>query len=244
LWLNTENDVTDNDIEKISDSLLELDKNTSDFCLFRIPSNGSRIIWEVTNRCNYYCPYCIFSSSNELKSQELTSEQALNLIREIKQHGFTHLKITGGEPFLRKDIMDILEYSKRLGLKTDISTNASLITHDIAERLSDLHLDMIHVSLDGHTIDIHEMVRGKNTFAPTIRGIKNLTAQSNIHVRIGFLIFKGNEDYLKKIAEFCQKIGADEVIFSLMEAVGRGNNITHLISEKTSSYFIDRATEC
>lgn len=240
LWLNTENDVTDKDIEKIVDSLQEFDKNTSDFCLFRIPSNGGRVIWEVTNRCNYQCPYCIFSSSNERKSKELTFEQALNLIGEIKQQGFTHLKITGGEPFLRKDIMDILQYSKELELKTDISTNASLITPDIAKRLSDLNLDMVHVSLDSHTQDIHEMARGQNTFEPTIKGIKNLTAQPNIYVRIGCLIFKSNENYLKEIAEFCQEIGADEVIFSLMEAVGRGNNITHLISEKPTSYFIEQ----
>ncbi len=240
LWLNTENDITECDIEKVIYGLQEFDKNTSDLCLFRIPQNGGRVIWEVTNKCNYKCPYCIFSSTNKSKAEELTTEQALNLLNEMSKLGYTHLKITGGEPFLRKDIMKILEQAKSLNLKTDISTNASLITDKVARNLSNLDLDMVHVSLDGHTKTIHETARGKNTFEPTIIGIKNLTAQSNIYVRIGCLIFKDNENYLKEIAEFCEELGANEIIFSLMEAVGRGNSAKHLISEKPASYFISK----
>lgn len=243
LWLNTENDTTNADIEKIINELQEFDKNTSDLCLFRIPKNGGRVIWEVTNKCNYHCPYCIFSSSNKQKDNELTTKQALNLIDELKELGYTHLKITGGEPFLRKDIMKILTHANSLNLKTDISTNASLITDKVARNLSELGLDMVHVSLDGHSKAIHETARGKNTYEPTIRGIKNLTAQPNIYVRIGCLIFKENENYLKEIAEFCEKLGANEIIFSLMEAVGRGNSAKHLISEKPISYFISQIND-
>lgn len=242
-WLNSENGVTDSDIEKIIENMQEFDKNTSDFCMFRIPKNGGRVIWEVTNKCNYHCPYCIFSSSNKQKDNELTTKQALNLIDELKELGYTHLKITGGEPFLRKDIMKILTHANSLNLKTDISTNASLITDKVARNLSELGLDMVHVSLDGHSKAIHETARGKNTYEPTIRGIKNLTAQPNIYVRIGCLIFKENENYLKEIAEFCKNLGADEIIFSLMEPVGRGNSIKHLISEKPSSYFISKIND-
>lgn len=243
LWLNTENDITESDTDKIINSLSEFDKNTSDFCLFRIPKNGGRVIWEVTNKCNYGCLYCIFSSTNKIKDNELSTEQALNLVNEIKQEGFTHLKITGGEPFLRKDILKILEHSRNLNLKTDISTNASLITEEIAKKLSDLRLEMVHVSLDGHTKTIQEMARGKNTFEKTVKGIKNLTKQPDIYVRVGCLIFKGNENYLKEIAEFCQNLGVDEIIFSLMEAVGRGNNAKHLITDRPISYFISKIND-
>ena len=240
LWLNTENDITNADIEKIINEMQEFDKNTSDLCLFRIPQNGGRVIWEVTNKCNYHCPYCIFSSTNNSKENELTTEQALNLVNEIKELGYTHLKITGGEPFLRKDIMKLLKQARLLNLKTDISTNASLITNKVARNLSELGLDMVHVSLDGHTKAIHEIARGENTYEPTLRGIKNLTAQPNIYVRIGCLIFKENENYLKEIAEFCEELGANEIIFSMMEAVGRGNSAKYLISEKPASYFVSQ----
>ena len=240
LWLDTENDVTESEIDRIVNQLNEFDKNTSDFCLFRIPNSGGRVIWEVTNRCNYRCPYCIFNSTDKIKDKELSTEQALNLIDEIKQEGFTHLKITGGEPFLRKDILKILEHSRNLNLKTDISTNASMITEEIAQKLSNLNLEMVHVSLDGHTKAIQEMARGKNTFESTVNGIKNLTKQQNIYVRVGCLIFKGNENYLSEIAEFCQKLGVDEIIFSFMEAVGRGNSAKHLVTDKPNSYFISK----
>jgi MoaA/NifB/PqqE/SkfB family radical SAM enzyme len=197
----------------------EFDTETS-LCLFRIPKHGARVIWEVTNTCNYGCRYCIFSSTPRQQRDELDTAKIFETVSALKENGFTHVKITGGEPFTRPDIMDILRECRAAGLKTDISTNASMITQDIAAELADLSLEMVHVSIDGSTREMHEAVRGKRTWEPTLDGLRHLAA-AEIQLRAGCVIYKGNEDELAAIAAFCADEGCDEVIFSRMEPVGR-----------------------
>ena len=72
-------------------------------------------------------------------NNELTTEECFHVIDELVLHGFKHLKITGGEPFIRKDIIEILRYASEK-LVTDISTNASLITPEKVRLLNEIKL--------------------------------------------------------------------------------------------------------
>lgn len=184
-------------------------------CKFTLPNDEGKAIWEITHSCNYGCSYCIFSCNREIIKNELTTEECFHVIDELVKHGFKHLKVTGGEPFLRQDIIKILEYaSKRM--VTDISTNGSLITPKRVAELNKINLKMIHVSLDGNKEE-HESVRGKNTYESTIRGLNALKDSKN-KVRIGSVIHSNNENNLEKLIQ--QAIDyADEIIFSIMEPV-------------------------
>ena len=206
--------------------------NRYPFCLFRIPENGGRVLWEITNTCNYHCSYCIFSSETIKYENELTTDEVKRTIRELKDNNFTYIKFTGGEPFTRKDMTEILKYAKELGFDMDISTNASLITENIAKELKDIKFPMVHVSLDGANKIVHEFVRGKDTFDRTLRGIKYL-AQNNIYTRIGTVIYKKNEDSLENIVKLAIELKANEIIFSFMEPVGRLEGDDTIISKKT-----------
>lgn len=190
------------------------------FCKFRIPEHSGRVIWEITNVCNYSCSYCIFASTGKKPVGELTTQEIFNTIDELKKHNFKYLKFTGGEPFLREDMVDILKYSFKNDMICDISTNASFITNEIAKNLSLLPLEMIHVSIDGHNQEIHEKVRGKNSFIPTIKGLELLT-QYNKNIRVGCVIHKHNEQYIKEMVKLGEKYDIKEIIFSMMEPVGR-----------------------
>lgn len=206
-------------------------------CAFRIPENGKRVIWEVTSMCNYKCSYCMFNSGKK-SEYELSTRQAYSVIDQLKNEGFTHLKITGGEPFMRKDIMQLLNYANDSGFVIDISTNGSLITNEIALGLKKIGLSMVHVSLDGYNKETHELVRGKNTYEPTIKGIKNLVNNS-LYVRAGTVIFKGNENHLEEIVSSCEDLGLNEVIFSYMEPVGRMKDNDSIISKKSMKLTAD-----
>lgn len=206
--------------------------NRYPFCLFRIPENGGRVLWEITNTCNYHCSYCIFSSETIKYENELTTDEVKRTIKELKNNNFTYIKFTGGEPFTRKDMTEILKYATELGFDMDISTNASLITEKIAKELKDINFPMVHVSLDGADKNSHEFVRGKDTFERTLRGIKYLT-QNDIYTRIGTVIYKQNEDRLEDIVKLAIELKANEIIFSFMEAVGRLEGDDTIISKKT-----------
>lgn len=200
-------------------STIAFDKNLS-FCKFRIPEKGGRVIWEITNECNYACKYCIFASTGRIPPGELDTLQAYSVLQQLKECGFNSLKFTGGEPFLRSDMLNILQHATSLGFICDISTNASKIDEYMAKQLSLLNLEMVHVSLDGHTQEIHEAVRGKKSFLPTLRGLQ-LLLQHNIKLRIGCVIHAANEHYLQEMVAFCASLGVHEVIFSMMEPAGR-----------------------
>lgn len=200
----------DMNIEKINDFINSME------CKFTLPKDGGKAIWEITHNCNYGCSYCIFSCDKKRVDGELTTEECFHVIDELVKNGFKHLKITGGEPFIRKDIVEILEYASK-DLIVDISTNASLITDEIVSKLNNIDLKMIHVSLDGEK-DEHESVRGKNTYERTIKGLEALKKSKN-KVRIGTVIHLNNENNLEGLIIDSIKLKANEIIFSIMEPV-------------------------
>ena len=208
--------------------------NRYPFCLFRIPENGGRVLWEITNTCNYHCSYCIFSSEAQKYDNELTTDKVKRTIKDLKENNFTYIKFTGGEPFTRKDMTEILRYASEMGFDMDISTNASLITDEIAEELKSFNFPMVHVSLDGSDKYIHEYVRGKNTFEKTLKGIKCLTKRK-IYTRIGTVIYKENENKLEDIINLAIELNANEIIFSFMEAVGRLDGDENIVSKRKIS---------
>lgn len=215
-----ENYINDNFIIIDNDNGYDIDKINSFLnnmeCKFTLPNNEGKAIWEITHECNYNCSYCIFSCNNKKINGELTTEECYHVIDELVLNNFKHLKITGGEPFIRKDIIDILKYASER-LITDISTNASLLTKEKVELLNKLKLKMIHVSLDGSVLE-HERVRGKNTYERTIKGIKALKESKN-KVRIGSVIHLNNENNLENLIIDSISLEADEIIFSIMEPV-------------------------
>ncbi len=204
------------------------------FCIFRIPENGGRVLWEITNTCNYHCSYCMFSSESKTIEDELNTKEVMKTIKELKEHHFTHIKFTGGEPFVRKDMIQILQYASQLGFDMDVSTNASLLTNEMAQELSKMKIPMVHVSLDGSDASTHEEVRGKNTFEKTVRGIRNLT-NNGVYTRIGTVIYKGNEDTLEEVVKLAIQLKTNEIIFSFMEALGRLEGDETILSKRSTA---------
>ena len=232
LIVNTDNGY---DLNKINEFLNGME------CKFTLPNNEGKAIWEITHQCNYSCSYCIFSCNSKKIDGELTTEECYHIIDELVLHNFKHLKITGGEPFIRKDILEILKYASER-LITDISTNASLITPEKVELLNQLKLKMIHVSLDGDKLE-HESVRGNNTYERTIKGLEALRKSVN-KVRIGSVIHSNNQYDLESLILDSVGLEADEIIFSIMEPVaGQDRTLVKTIPNEVLISQIDELRE-
>ena len=232
LIINTDNGY---DINKINEFLNSME------CKFTLPNNEGKAIWEITHQCNYNCSYCIFSCNSKKIDGELTTEECYHIIDELVLHNFNHLKITGGEPFIRKDILEILKYASER-LITDISTNASLITPEKVELLNQLKLKMIHVSLDGDKLE-HESVRGNNTYERTIKGLEALRKSVN-KVRIGSVIHRDNQYDLENLIIDSVGLEADEIIFSIMEPVaGQDRSLVKTVPNEVLISQIDELRE-
>lgn len=158
------------------------------------PSFGPRkfadtVYMHLTNNCNLKCPYCYNKSDREYKirlekqgkiASILTTEESKALIARLVECGVHHLVLTGGEPLMRPDAMELLEFARSQSedLTIEVLTNGILIREAIAEKLCD-YANMVTISLDGHERHLHEHYRGRNTFAPTIRGIRKLVEVRN-----------------------------------------------------------------
>jgi len=138
----------------------------------------------MTNRCNLKCPYCYNKEDRETKlrqareleiNPELTTEQYKRLIKEIVDGGSYQVFFTGGEPLLRSDTLDLIDYARSLSktLFIEVLTNAIRIDEEVARRLC-RSVNVVTISLDGHEQHLHEFYRGKHTFGPTIDGIRTL----------------------------------------------------------------------
>ncbi len=219
-------------IDKINDFINSME------CKFTLPEDGGKVIWEITHNCNYGCSYCIFSCDKKRVDDELTTQECFHVIDELVNNGFKYLKITGGEPFIRKDIIEILAYASK-NLIVDISTNASLITDEIVSKLNEINLKMIHVSLDGNKEE-HESVRGKLTYDRTIRGLNALRKSKN-KVRIGSVIHANNENNLENLIKDSINLNTNEIIFSIMEPVdGQSKSLVKTISNDALIKNIDK----
>ncbi|MBO3798987.1 MAG: radical SAM protein [Thermoproteota archaeon] len=138
------------------------------------------VYFYITHKCNLRCKHCWIGAG--LPSQdELSTKEAMIAIRDIYQLGCRFIKFTGGEPFMRPDFMDLLKYTRSLGIDATIETNGILLTPEIINELSRLDVS-VAVSIDGITRRSHEFLRGPGTFDRTLRVIENL-ARSGVNTQ-------------------------------------------------------------
>lgn len=212
--------------------------NDLSFCKFHFPKDIRKVIWEITNECNYSCEYCIFSSTGKKPRGELSFDNVVHTLEQLKNYGFNYIKFTGGEPFIREDMLAILKETKRLGFQFDISTNASFIDETISKQLSELESHFIHVSLDGFDLASHESVRGKKSYHKTLNGLNELI-KYNKNIRLGCVIHANNEYHLEKVVLLANQFQVKEIIFSMMVPLGRMDKKSHSIANQSPQELID-----
>lgn len=155
------------------------------------------IDFKLTDKCNLRCRYCGLWKRN---SPEMTTKQIFNLIDESeKDTAFVYL--SGGEPLLRKDIKEIIDYiAKKDGIFTVLFTNGTLIK----EKINDIkNIDLVNISLDGPR-EIHDNIRGKGSFDKAIEAIK-LLKENKIPVSTETVISNVNIHHLKFITDFAKE---------------------------------------
>ena len=182
-----------------------------EFCLFQV--DKKRAIWEVTKFCNYKCKHCCALAEKISTENELKYDDFARNLDEMKEYGIEEIYFSGGEPFSRKDILQILRKARENNINCNISTNGSLITENIAKELKNLNINKVHISLDHYIPEKFNYFRGGNYFDSTIRGIKLLKA-NDIYVRIGVVIWKENVDEIEEMIKYLTTLNVNEVCFN------------------------------
>jgi len=193
------------------------------FCLFTPPKNGKKIVWEITSQCNMLCKHCCADASSRVFRDEFifSNKKLINQnIKDMLDFGIKEFYISGGEPFRVQNILLFLKNLKKENVRVSVATNACLFNKTIIKNLSDIGIDFLHISLDGHLPKIHNTLRSGDFFNKVIRNIR-IIRQYKIPVRIGCIIWRRNEKFLEEMVHLCISLKVRSLRFSWLIKVGR-----------------------
>jgi radical SAM protein with 4Fe4S-binding SPASM domain len=189
--------------------------------------------FDCTNNCNLRCRHCV-TRGGEVLEGELSTIEALDLIRDLREMGVFQIGFSGGEPLMRKDIFTLMEEVKNLGMKVQLTTNATLIDNNAAKKLSELDPITVGVSLEGGTKASYEYFRGKDNFEKFVDGVE-LMKEYNLPVKFKSAVMRKNIGEINSIIELALRLGIEAVDMFLFYPQGRGDTMA---TEKLNPYEI------
>jgi mycofactocin radical SAM maturase len=176
------------------------------------------VTWEVTYACNLSCIHCL-SDSGRKRESELSTGQAMQVIDQLAARKVFQFNIGGGEPFMRPDFLDLMDYAHDKGMVTCISTNGTLIDEQIARRLNH-PLVYIQVSLDGASEESNDPIRGSGSFKKVLSALDHLRSL-DIEVSVNCVLTRRSYPELDKLVKLAASYGA-KLRVSRFRPSGRG----------------------
>ena len=196
------------------------------------------VVWNVGRRCNLKCVHCYSHSADVDYSGELTTPQGLHLIDDLADFGAPVMLFSGGEPLMRPDIFELIARATEKGMRAVISTNGTLITEEMAQRLKDAGLSYVGISLDGLE-DTNDHFRGvPGAFQKALAGVRSCLAQG-VKVGLRFTMTRENYQDVGGILDLVEREGVPRVCFYHLVYTGRGSK---LIDTARMSHDETRAT--
>jgi radical SAM protein len=181
------------------------------------------VAWELTRSCALACTHCRAEAQPQRHPDELTTEETRRVTDELAELAPAVLVITGGDPMMRPDLFEIVEYAVGGGLSVSVSpTTTALTTKDRLARLRDLGISMIHISLDGATAETHDRFRG---FDGTFDRAKQTLAylrELEIPIQVGTTVTRSNVAELPQLAELMEEAGVRMWNLFFLVPTGRG----------------------
>jgi len=210
-------------------------------------NHGPVVVWNVTRTCNLHCIHCYSSSESKNYEEELTTSEAMTMIDQLAEFRVPVLLLSGGEPLIRPDILDLAEYAIKKGIRVTFSTNGTLIDKAMAKRIKQIGVGYVGVSFDGIKEKHDAFRRSDGSFEKALTGIRNLI---EVEQRVGlrFTINKHNYLQLDDIFDFIEREQIPRACFYHLVYSGRGSemmkeDLTHAESRKAVDLIIDRTLD-
>ncbi|MGD6850826.1 MAG: radical SAM protein [Candidatus Bathyarchaeia archaeon] len=180
------------------------------------------VAWESTRACNYACRHCRAQAQKQADPNQLTTQEALNLMDQIAEFCKPVLIISGGDPLQRKDIFEVAAYATKLGIRVVMSPSGSDITPQVIEKMKASGVKMISISLDGSKAEIHDSFRQVvGAFDLAMQNIAYAKA-GDLPFRINTTVTKHNLEDLPQMSALAVALGAREWDVFMLVPTGRG----------------------
>jgi mycofactocin radical SAM maturase len=181
------------------------------------------LTWELTYACNLSCVHCL-SSSGRRDPRELSAAQCRAVIDELERMQVFYVNIGGGEPTVRPDFWDLVDYATAHHVGVKFSTNGVKITPAVAARLAASDYVDVQISLDGATADVNDAVRGAGSYATALRAMTNLADAGFRGFKISVVVTRQNAGQLDDFKAIADRFGA-QLRLTRLRPSGRGADV-------------------
>jgi mycofactocin radical SAM maturase len=181
------------------------------------------LTWELTYACNLACVHCL-SSSGRRDPRELSTQECKTVIDELERMQVFYVNIGGGEPTVRHDFWELVDYATahRVGVK--FSTNGSRITPEVAQRIAASDYVDVQISLDGATADVNDRVRGRGSFDTAVAAMGHLADARFTGFKLSVVCTRHNIGQLDDFKAIADRFGA-QLRLTRLRPSGRGADV-------------------
>jgi len=184
------------------------------------------VFWELTARCNLKCQHCRAEAQDDFVAGELTTDEILTTADDIRAAGDPIIILTGGEPLVRKDIFQIAEHCVGRFSRVALATNGTLVDAAMAQRIADVGIKRVSISLDGAEPAVHDAFRGQpGCFQEALDGIDALRTVG-VPLQINTTVTRDNEDALPALLQMALDLGVSAYHLFMLVPVGCGAEIS------------------
>ena len=192
------------------------------------------LFWECTLTCNANCKHCGSSAEKKKYDGELTTEEIKNAFQQIANDMDASkilINVTGGEPLVRKDLCEVMEYAtNELGFHWGMTTNGILLTEENIQKLKRANMETVSISIDGLE-ETHNEFRGvPNSYQTIIENIKKLKQAGFVkHIQVTTVFHKDNINQMEELYQVMLGLGLDSWRLASMDPIGRANENNDLL---------------
>jgi mycofactocin radical SAM maturase len=183
------------------------------------------LTWELTYACNLACVHCL-SSSGRRDPRELSTAEARRVVDELHDLQVFYVNLGGGEPMVRRDFFELLDYAIGRGVGVKFSTNGAFLDADKARRLAAMDYLDVQISLDGLDATTNDAVRGEGSYGLARRAMDNLAAAGFGPFKVSVVVTRHNVDQLDGFKALADGYGAQLRVTRLRPS-GRGAESWH-----------------
>jgi pseudo-rSAM protein/SPASM domain protein len=179
------------------------------------------VVWNATKQCNLACSHCYASAEFERAPGELSTAEAKAMIDGLADFGVPVILFSGGEPLLRQDLVELVDYATDAGLRAVLSTNGTLLTEDRARELRDAGLSYAGVSVDGRRETNDEFRGREGAFDAAVRGME-ACLEVGLKTGLRYTITDLTAPDMEGIVDLLTDVGVDRFCFYHLDYGGRG----------------------
>jgi MoaA/NifB/PqqE/SkfB family radical SAM enzyme len=208
------------------------------------------LFWETTAGCNLACVHCRrLDVARAMSRDDLSTQQARELIRSLAEMGKPIVVFSGGEPLMRPDLFDLAAEAHGLGLPMALATNGTIMDEHVAQRTVEAGFRRVSISFDGPDAHTHDRFRGiDGAFESSVRGFQ-LLRERGMSMQMNTTVAKHNHGKLDRMYQLAAELKADALHVFMLVPVGCGMSLSEEMLldaeeyEKALNWIYDRSLE-